>query len=105
MSRDVQKEIKAIIDRDKVVLFMKGTASSPMCGLSATTVSILRKNDILNFKSIDVLQDFEIREGIKIFSDWPYIPLLYINGEFFAGSEEIQDLHEVGILKKKLNEI
>jgi len=103
MSRDIQREIKKIIDENKVVLFMKGTPSSPMCRLSANIVMMLKEHGIHDFKNIDILNDFAIREGVKVFSDWPSLPQLYVNGEFVGGSEEVQELYDSGVLGGKLN--
>lgn len=102
MNRDTQREIKKIIDENKVVLFMKGTPSSPMCRLSANLVSILKEHGVHDFKNIDILNDFAIREGIKVFSDWPTLPQLYVSGEFIGGDEEVQDLYESGLLRERL---
>ncbi|WP_372368644.1 glutaredoxin family protein [Candidatus Uabimicrobium sp. HlEnr_7] len=102
MSRDIQREIKKIIDESKVVLFMKGTPSSPMCRLSANIVMMLKEHGLHDFKNIDILNDFAIREGVKVFSDWPSLPQLYVNGEFIGGSEEVQELYDSGILGNKL---
>lgn len=102
MSRDIQREIKKIIDESKVVLFMKGTPSSPMCRLSANIVIMLKEHGLHDFKNIDILNDFAIREGVKVFSDWPSLPQLYVNGEFIGGSEEVQELYDSGILGNKL---
>lgn len=105
MNRDIQREIKKIIDENRVVLFMKGTPSSPMCRLSANIVVMLKEHGIHDFKSIDILSDFAIREGVKVFSDWPSLPQLYVDGEFIGGSEEVQELYDCGVLEQKLQQL
>ena len=99
---DSQENIKKIIDDNKIVLFMKGTPSSPMCGLSANVVMILKEIGIRDFKTVDVLRDFSIREGIKVFSDWPTIPQLYFQGEFIGGNEIIQEMYNSKELQGRL---
>ncbi|AIL65742.1 Monothiol glutaredoxin [Rickettsiales bacterium Ac37b] len=97
----MNKTIFEIIDNDiknnDVVLYMKGTSDTPMCGFSVTVVHILKKLGI-EFKDINVLADNEIREGIKQFSKWPTIPQLYIKGEFIGGCDIVKELYETGEL-------
>ena len=99
-TRDI---IKNHIDTNEVCLFMKGTPDAPQCGFSMAVSNILK---ILNveFKGINVLENQNIREGIKKFSDWPTIPQLYIKKEFVGGCDIIKEMYENGELKKKLEE-
>lgn len=99
---DVSERIKNEIKNNDVVLFMKGTPAFPMCGFSAATVEIL-KNLEIEFNSINVLDSDEIREGIKIFSNWPTIPQLYIKEEFIGGCDIIKEMFENGELLKIFN--
>lgn len=94
--------IKAEIDDTEVVLFMKGTPVFPQCGFSAAVVQAL-SNLGIKFKGIDVLQDPELREGIKVFSNWPTIPQLYVKGEFVGGCDIIREMYESGELVEHLN--
>ena len=98
---DVSERIKNEIKNNNVVLFMKGTPDFPMCGFSATTVQVLN-NLSINFKSVNVLDSDEIREGIKIFSNWPTIPQLYVKNEFIGGCDIIKEMFESGELAKLL---
>jgi monothiol glutaredoxin len=95
--------IKNDIENNDVVVFLKGTASSPKCGFSSVVATILTRLGV-TFKDVDVLADPEIREGIKQFSDWPTIPQLYIKGEFIGGCDITKELYESGELEKILKE-
>ena len=98
MTEDVIFErIRGDIEGNDVVLFMKGTPVYPMCGFSAAVVQILGRLGV-PYKSVDVLMDNEVREGIKRFSNWPTIPQLYIKGEFIGGCDIVRDMHESGEL-------
>jgi monothiol glutaredoxin len=97
------EQIKQYIAENDVVLFMKGTASRPMCGFSATVANILSKLEI-SFKDVDVMADQEIREDIKKFSDWPTIPQLYLKGEFVGGCDIVKEMYESGDLMSLLKE-
>ena len=99
---DVSERIKNEIKNNNVVLFMKGTPDFPMCGFSATTVQVLN-NLSINFKSVNVLDSDEIREGIKKFSNWPTIPQLYVKEEFVGGCDIVKEMYENGELKSLLN--
>lgn len=90
--------IKQEIDGSDVVLFMKGNPMFPQCGFSAAVVGALTQMQV-KFKGIDVLQDGEIREGIKQFSSWPTIPQLYVKGEFVGGCDIIKEMYEAGELQ------
>tara|TARA_A100001011_G_C14038801_1_gene726865 strand:+ start:93 stop:416 length:324 start_codon:yes stop_codon:yes gene_type:complete len=98
---DMNKKIKSIIDSNNIVLFMKGTPESPQCGFSMTVTNILKHLKV-NFQSINVLENNDIRQGIKDFTDWPTIPQLYIKGEFVGGCDIIKEMFEKGELKKLL---
>ena len=95
------EEIKKEIESNDVVLFMKGTADSPMCGFSSVVCTILDRLGV-QFKDINVMVDPEIRQGIKDFSDWPTIPQLYVRGEFIGGCDIIKEMYESGELKTLL---
>ena len=91
--------IEEIVRGDDVVLFMKGTELFPQCGFSSRAVAILEHLGV-PFKTVDVLQDPEIRQGVKDYSDWPTIPQLYVKGEFVGGSDIMMDRFESGELKE-----
>ena len=99
---DVTVSIKNEIKDNNVVLFMKGTPAFPMCGFSAATVQILNNLDI-KFKSINVLDSDEMRQGIKEFSNWPTIPQLYVKEEFIGGCDIVKEMHESGELLELFN--
>ena len=99
---DVQTLIKEQISQHPVVLYMKGSPMMPLCGFSATAVQILRACNLPLFFSVDVLEDTAIRDGIKIFSDWPTIPQLYIRGEFVGGCDIMREMYQSGELQKLL---
>ena len=99
---DVQTLIKEQISQHPVVLYMKGSPMMPLCGFSATAVQILRACNLPLFFSVDVLDDPAIRDGIKIFSDWPTIPQLYIRGEFVGGCDIMREMYQSGELQKLL---
>ena len=94
--------IKEEVAETPVVLFMKGTPVFPQCGFSATCVQVL-SNLGIPFKGINVLEDAEIREGIKAFSNWPTIPQLYVKGEFVGGCDILREMHETGELSEYFN--
>ena len=98
---DTKAKIKNIISADDVCLFMKGVPEAPQCGFSMTVTNILKILNV-NFKSFNVLEDEEIRSGIKTYSDWPTIPQLYIKGEFVGGCDIIKEMFEKGELKELL---
>ena len=101
LSPDTRKRIDEIIARDRVVLFMKGSRSFPQCGFSAQVVSILDRF-VPEYRTVDVLQDPEIREGVKEYSSWPTIPQLYVAGEFLGGCDIITEMFQTGELEQKL---
>jgi monothiol glutaredoxin len=95
---DVQQSIAEIIKSHPIVLFMKGTASRPQCGFSATVVGVLRQYDA-PVHTVDVLTDPALRQGIKAYSDWPTIPQLYIDGAFVGGCDIVREMHASGELR------
>ena len=97
----IKNEIKTIIEKNDVCLFMKGTPDSPQCGFSMA-VSNLLKHLKVDFKGVNVLENQELRQGIKDYSDWPTIPQLYIKGEFVGGCDIIKEMFEKGELKQIL---
>lgn len=99
MDNPVFAEIQNRIDAAPVLLFMKGTPLFPQCGFSARVVQVLRHAGV-PFASVNVLEEPEIREGIKVYSNWPTIPQLYIQGEFVGGSDIMSDLYQQGELQK-----
>ena len=98
---DIKNEIKKLIDDNDVCLFMKGVPDAPQCGFSMTVSNILKHLNV-NFKGVNVLDDQNLRQGIKEFSDWPTIPQLYIKGEFVGGCDIVKEMFENGELKQLL---
>ena len=96
-------QIKGEIDSSDVVLFMKGSPIQPQCGFSAAVAQALTMMGV-KFKGVDVLQDMDIRQGIKEFSNWPTIPQLYVKGEFIGGCDIVREMYESGELKKLFDE-
>ena len=103
MDEQVKSLIQNHIDNNEVCLFMKGTPDAPQCGFSMAVSNLLKILEV-NFKGINVLEDQKIREGIKIFSDWPTIPQLYIKKEFVGGCDIIKEMFENGELKKAFDD-
>ena len=100
---EANQRIAQIVNDNDVVLFMKGTPLFPQCGFSSRAVAILEHCGA-DFESVDVLQDAEVRQGIKAFSDWPTIPQLYVKGEFVGGSDIMMEMYEAGELQQLLAE-
>ena len=98
---EIKNKIENLINDNEVCLFMKGTPQAPQCGFSMAVVNILKHLNV-NFIGINVLEDENLRQGIKTFSDWPTIPQLYIKKEFIGGCDIIRELFENGALKKLL---
>jgi len=98
----VQDTIKQQVSGNKVVLYMKGSPDFPQCGFSARTVQVLRACGVEEFFSVDVLQDPDIRQGIKDYASWPTVPQLYVNGEFVGGSDIVTEMYQSGELQKLL---
>ena len=101
MDDQTKNLIKNHIDTNDICLFMKGTPDAPQCGFSMAVTNILKILEV-NFKSVNVLENLSLREGIKIYSDWPTIPQLYIKKEFIGGCDIIKEMYESGELKKVL---
>jgi monothiol glutaredoxin len=99
---DVHQRIDDIVKNNRVVLFMKGTAQFPMCGFSGRAIQILKACGVSHLKTVNVLEDDAIRQGIKGYSDWPTIPQLYVNGEFVGGSDIMTEMYEAGELQQAL---
>ena len=98
----VQDRIRETVTGNPVVLFMKGTPQFPQCGFSATAVQILKACGVSNFTSVNVLEDMEVRDGIKQYANWPTIPQLYIDGEFVGGSDIMTEMYQSGELQQVL---
>ena len=103
MDENLNIKIKDIIEKNDVCLFMKGTPEVPQCGFSMAVSNVLKHLEV-KFNGINVLDDPEIREGIKLFSDWPTIPQLYIKGEFVGGCDIVKEMFEKKELQAKLSE-
>jgi monothiol glutaredoxin len=99
---DVQQRIADLVQQNRVVLFMKGTAQFPMCGFSGRAVQILKACGVNDLKTVNVLEDDGIRQGIKDFANWPTIPQLYVNGEFVGGSDIMMEMYQAGELQQVL---
>ena len=102
MSKDIQQVIKEQVTTHPVVLYMKGNPQFPQCGFSANALGILDALGVKELFTVDVLQDPEIRQGIKDYASWPTIPQLYINGEFVGGSDIMKEMYQSGELKQLL---
>ena len=100
---EINKKIEEYINNNDVCLFMKGTADSPQCGFSMTVSNVLKHLKV-NFNGINVLEDENLRKGIKEFSDWPTIPQLYVKGEFIGGCDIVKEMFEKGELSSLLKE-
>ena len=98
---NIKNEIKDIIEKNDVCLFMKGTPDSPQCGFSMAVSNVLKHLNV-KFKGINVLEDQNLRQGIKDYSDWPTIPQLYVKGEFVGGCDIVKEMFEKGELKELL---
>ncbi len=103
MDESTKNFIQNQIDNNDVCLFMKGTPDAPQCGFSMAVTNMLKLLEV-NFQSVNVLEDQKIREGIKVFSDWPTIPQLYIKKEFVGGCDIVKEMYENGELKKILED-
>lgn len=101
---DAKEFIRQTVTEHPVVLFMKGTAQFPQCGFSGKAIQVLKKAGIKQLVTINVLEDDEVRQGIKDYSNWPTIPQLYINGEFIGGTDIMAEMEESGELQKLLPE-
>ena len=103
MNENTKKKINELIEKNEVCLFMKGTPNVPQCGFSLAISNVLKHLGV-NFKGVNVLEDNDIREGIKTFSDWPTIPQLYIKKEFIGGCDIVKEMFEKKELQAKLSE-
>ena len=101
MDQKTNDLIKNEIEKNEVCLFMKGTPDAPQCGFSMAVTNMLKLLEV-NFQSVNVLEDQNIREGIKVFSDWPTIPQLYVKKEFIGGCDIVKEMYESGELAKLL---
>ena len=99
MNETTKKKISELIEKNDVCLFMKGTPDAPQCGFSMAVSNMLKILEV-NFKGVNVLEDQNIREGIKVYSDWPTIPQLYIKKEFVGGCDIVKEMYENGELTK-----
>ena len=102
---DAQALIKSQVTSNPVVLYMKGSPKFPQCGFSGLAIQILQACGVQNLVAVDVLADPAIRDGIKLYANWPTIPQLYINGEFVGGSDIMRSMYEQGELQKLLAEV
>lgn len=99
---DAQTFIKETVTNNPVVLFMKGTAQFPQCGFSGRAIQILRDSGVTKLVTVNVLEDDEVRQAIKTYSQWPTIPQLYVGGEFIGGSDIMGEMDQSGELKQLL---
>ena len=100
---EIKEKIKNLINDNQICLFMKGTPDAPQCGFSMAVANVLKHLNV-NFKGVNVLEDENLRQGIKDFSDWPTIPQLYVKQEFIGGCDIIKEMFEKGELKKLFQE-
>ena len=101
MNEETKNFIQSNIEKNNICLFMKGTPDAPQCGFSMAVANILKGLEV-EFTGVNVLADQNLREGIKVFSDWPTIPQLYVNGEFIGGCDIIKEMYQDGELQKVL---
>ncbi len=99
----VQEKIRNQVTENAIVLYMKGTPQFPQCGFSGATVQILKACGVQDFVAVDVLAEPEIRDGIKVYSNWPTVPQLYIKGEFVGGSDIVREMYDQGELQKLID--
>ena len=99
---DVQQQIDSLVKGHRVVLFMKGTAQFPMCGFSGRAIQVLKACGASDLKTVNVLEDEGIRQGIKEYANWPTIPQLYVGGEFVGGSDIMMEMYQSGELQQML---
>jgi monothiol glutaredoxin len=100
---DVQQRIDSIVKGGRVVLFMKGTAQFPQCGFSGRAIQVLKAAGASEIRTVNVLEDDGIRQGIKEYANWPTIPQLYIDGEFVGGSDIMMEMYQSGELQQLIN--
>jgi monothiol glutaredoxin len=99
----VQEKIREQVTQNPVVLYMKGTPQFPQCGFSGVAAQILKACGVNDYLAVDVLRDPELRDGIKVFANWPTIPQLYVHGEFVGGADIMREMFQSGELQKMLN--
>ena len=99
---DVQERIRDQITQHRVVLYMKGTPQVPQCGFSATAAEILKRCGVTDYLAVNILEDAELRQGIKDYANWPTIPQLYLNGEFVGGCDILKEMYQAGELQPLL---
>ncbi|CAL8394850.1 glutaredoxin-related protein 5, mitochondrial [Gadus morhua] len=102
---DMQQTLGEMVKKDKVVVFIKGTPAQPMCGFSNAVVQILRMHGVDDYAAYNVLDDQDLRQGIKEFSNWPTIPQVYLNSEFVGGCDILLQMHQSGDLVEELNKM
>lgn len=101
LSQELQEKLRDLIASDRVVLFMKGSPAMPQCGFSAAVVEILNQVGV-SFKTVNILADPEVREGLKVYANWPTFPQLYVDHELLGGCDIVRELYASGELQKKL---
>ena len=99
-----QDFIKKTVTDNPVVLFMKGTAQFPQCGFSGRAIALLKQSGVKNLITVNVLDDDDVRQGVKDFSNWPTVPQLYVNGQFVGGSDIMTEMYQAGELQQLLDE-
>ena len=99
---DIKEKIRQQITGNRVVLYMKGSPQQPMCGFSATATEILRRSGVDDYLAVNVLEDPEIRQGVKDYANWPTVPQLYVDGEFVGGCDIMREMYQSGELKSLL---
>jgi monothiol glutaredoxin len=100
---DVQQRIDQLVKGNRVVLFMKGNAQFPMCGFSGRAIQVLKACGVSELKTFNVLEDEEVRQGIKDYAQWPTIPQLYVDGEFVGGSDIMMEMYQSGELQQLIS--
>ena len=102
---DVQQRIDDLVKSNRVVLFMKGTSQFPMCGFSGRAIQLLKTSGATDLTTFNVLEDEDVRQGIKDYAQWPTIPQLYVEGEFVGGSDIMMEMYESGELQQLLGKV
>ncbi|KAM5128975.1 glutaredoxin-related protein 5, mitochondrial [Mantella aurantiaca] len=100
-----RENLEELVKKDKVVVFMKGTPAQPMCGFSNAVVQILRMHGVEGYAAYNVLEDQDLRQGVKSFSNWPTIPQVFLNGEFVGGCDILLQMHQNGDLVEELKKL
>ena len=100
---DVQQRIDGLVKNNRVMLFMKGTAQFPQCGFSGRAIQVLKASGAAEIKTFNVLEDEEVRQGIKDYAQWPTIPQLYVDGEFVGGSDIMMEMYQSGELQQLIS--